>query len=207
MREGVQVRGCMLVVKKEKGEERTVDVTCDSDFMIYAMKIVGKRIRAAYHWVDIDHPIFLYLDNAGGHGKKEVVDGYVKMLAEKYNIICIHQRPRSPETNILDLGVWMAFQSIVEKLHWEKRREKEALWRTVEKAWDELEPVKLTNVYNRWRLVLDLIIQDEGGNRLVESKRGKLFSVPSDEPETPEVDDDVEGEDEQMADIEADDFC
>lgn len=207
MEDGNAVRGCKLAVKREKGEGRLVDVTCDSKFMQYAMKIVGKKIRETYHWVPVDWPIFLYLDNAGGHGTKEVVAEYVRELKEEHNVVCIHQRPRSPCTNILDLGVWMSFQSVVEKLHWQKRREKEALWGTVEKAWEQLEPIKLTNVYARWRLVLDLIIEDEGGNSLVESRRGKLFSVPSTELETPETLDPEEGEDEQLADIEADDFC
>ena len=33
------------------------------------------------------------------------------------------------------------------------------------------------------RLVLDLIIDDDSGNRLVKSKRGKLFRAPPDEAE------------------------
>ena len=32
-------------------------------------------------------------------------------------------------------------------------------------------------------MVLDLIIDDEGGNRLVESKRGKLYRAPPEEAE------------------------
>ena len=67
-------------------------------------------------------------------------------------------------------------------------KEPNALALTVNKAWEELEPVKLTNVFNRWKLVLDLIIDDEGGNRKVESKRGKLFRAP---PEEAEVIEDV----------------
>ena len=31
--------------------------------------------------------------------------------------------------------------------------------------------------------MLDLIIEDDGGNRKVESKRGKLFRAPPEEPE------------------------
>ena len=119
-----------------------------------------------------DVPIFLYLDNAGGHGTNDCVAEHVKMLKEEFNVICVHQRPRSPATNMLDLGVWMAFQNVVEKIHAGKVRERDALARTVEEAWREMEPVKLTNVWNRWRLVLDLIIEDDGGNRKVESKRG-----------------------------------
>ena len=125
----------------------------------------------------------MYLDNAGGHGTDACVDEYVKMLKEKFNVICVHQRPRSPATNMLDLGIWMAFQNVVEKLHFGCMKEPNALARTVNKAWEELEPVKLTNVFNRWKLVLD-----DGGNQKVESKRGKLFRAP---PEEAEVIEDV----------------
>ena len=118
------------------------------------------------------------MDNAGGHGTKECVDKYVEMLQDEHNIIVIHQCPRSPETNILDLGVWRAFQHVVEKQHFRKRKEKGALWRTCQGAYKTLDPQKLTNVYNRWLYVLDLIITDDGDNRLVESRRGKLFSAP-----------------------------
>ena len=40
-----------------------------------------------------------------------------QMLEKDWNVICIHKRPHSPATNMLDLGVWMALQSVVEKLH------------------------------------------------------------------------------------------
>ena len=123
------------------------------------------------------------MDNAGGHGTDDCVTEYVKMLEEDYNVICVHQRLRSPATNMLDLGVWMAFQNVVEKIHAGKVKEKDALARTVDNAWRKMDPVKLTNVWNRWRLVLDLIIEDDGGNRKVESKRGKLFRAPPEEPE------------------------
>ena len=43
--------------------------------------------------------------------------------------------------------------------------------------------VKLQNVYGRWLKVLDLIIEGEGSDDLVEARRGKLFSVPSEEAE------------------------
>ena len=73
----------------------------------------------------------------------------------------------------------------------------------VEEAWYKLEPIKLENVYNRWKMVLDLIIEDEGGNAKVETKRGKLFSEPSREAECLEEDDETTEEDE-IAEADAD---
>ena len=77
----------------------------------------------------------------------------------------------------------MALQSVVEKLHHGQRQHLDALCKTVMEAWEKLEDVKLKNVYERWKLVLDLIIEDNGGYRLIESKRGKLFREPSREAE------------------------
>ena len=165
------------------GDKHEVDINCESKYMLEVMPRVGEAIRAAYHWVDDSAPIYLFLDNAGGHGTDNAVEKYCTYLAERYNVICYHQRPRSPATNMLDLGVWMALQNVVEKLHTKSRMEVQALARTVERGWQELEPVKLENVHRRWKMVLDLIIEDKGGNAKVETKRGKLFRAPLPEAE------------------------
>ena len=57
----------------------------------------------------------------------------------------------------------------------------------MDEARDKFESVKLTNIWHRWRLVLDLIIEDKGGDRLVESRRGKLFRTLSDKVEDMET--------------------
>ena len=89
----------------EEGDTREVDVSCDLRFMEDIMPKVGKAICDAYHWVPIDHPLFLFLDNTGGRITQDVVDAYVKGLEDDFNVICIHQSPRSPATNMLDLRV------------------------------------------------------------------------------------------------------
>jgi len=73
----------------------------------------------------------------------------------------------------------MYFQCVIEKEHFRLRKELTALCRTVDQAWDKLEAIKLENVYNRWKMVLDLIIEDGGSNIKVESKCGKLYCEPS----------------------------
>ena len=191
--------GHSLVVRMKKGDEREVDCSCNSEFMEKIMDEVGKAIRKHYDKLGISReiPIFLFLDNAGGHGTQETVDKYVASLKEDHNVVCMFQRPRSPATNMLDLGVWMAFQSLVEKLHLSKRQEVTALCNTVNKAWDELDATKLRNVYERWKLVLDLIIKDKGGDRFIESNRGKLFRAPS--PEAEELDEEEEVDEDELS--------
>ena len=171
-------RDITLMVRYNRGDTHVVDISCDSTFMKKTMPEVGKAIRAAYHWVPKNDPIFLLLDNAGGHGTNQVVDDYVKMLKKEFNIECIHQCPRSPCTNMLDLGAWMALQNVVQKLHFKQRSQPDALARTLMRAWDELDPQKLINIDRRWLMVLYLIIEDKGGDRLVEKRRGKLYSEP-----------------------------
>ena len=86
----------------------------------------------------------------------------------------------------------MYFQPVVKKEHFRLRKELKALCRTVDRAWDTLEAIKLENVYNRWKIVLDLIIEDGGGNSKVESKRGKLYREPSNEAENLEDEEPIE---------------
>ena len=146
-------------------------------------------IRNTHFWVEVDEPIYLFLDNACGHGTSETVDKYVAMLKTYYNVICIHQHPRSPARNMLNLRVWMALKSVVEKLHFHQQNEIGALCRTVTRACEELNAIKLTNVYERWKMVLDLILKDDGGDRFIKSNHGKLFRAPSQETEDLDEDD------------------
>ena len=79
------------------------------------------------------------MDNAGGHGKKEIKEEYVKKLKEKYNVEVEWQIPNSPETNMLDLGTWFALQSKVEMNHRNKVMNKDVLATTVEKCWNDVD--------------------------------------------------------------------
>ena len=68
----------------------------------------GEAIRTSYYWVPLTQKYYLIMDNAGGHGSKVAKENYINMLNDKYNIEIIFQIPRSPYTNVLDLGVWMS---------------------------------------------------------------------------------------------------
>ena len=97
---------------------------------------------------------------------------------EKYNVIVVFQPPRSPESNACDLGFWRSLQSHVEKLHYRRRSENDALARTVMDAWAEYPAEKLTRIFDRLPKVMQLIIDDDGGNEQVEVRRGKLTGDP-----------------------------
>ena len=100
-----------LRVYVPKGEEKFKDISCDSNFMLEVMDDIGKNIRDYYSFIPHDTPVHLFMDNAGGHGKIDIKERYVRHLKDKYNVEVVWQVPYSPETNILDLGVWVALQS------------------------------------------------------------------------------------------------
>ena len=82
------------------------------------------------------------MDNAGGHVTKAAIKAYTKMLKERYNVVIIQQVPRSPYTNLLDLGVWCSLQSNVEKKHYTKRTDVHALVSSVKHVWKNISLTK-----------------------------------------------------------------
>ena len=90
--------------------------------------------------------------------------------------------PNSPETNMLDLGVWAALQSLVEFLHKEKVMQPDHLNTTIFQAFEKISSEILSKVHERWKLVLKLIVAGKGTNDLVEKHRGlksKLLDLPT----------------------------
>lgn len=160
-------------IRYKLGDEIDDDASCDSEFMIPAMDRVGQAIRKAYHWVSPTETCYLVIDNAGGYGTSEAKEKYVAMLEKVYNITTIFQIPRSPYTNVLDLGVWMSLQDAVEREHYLKRCNANALVNSVSKTWkDGHLNHSITKIFFRLKPVLCNKIEANGANDLVESKRG-----------------------------------
>jgi hypothetical protein len=170
-----------LHVEYHPGDSVENDITCDSEFMLKIIEDIGHSIRDSFHWVDPDVPIHLFMDNAGGHGSDEAKKEYVSILFNKFNILVIWQIPNSPETNMLDLGVWRTIQAMVEYLHRQRRMDTDVLALSVEEAFKKLDGYdKLEAVAERWIKVLDLIILGKGTNDKVEQFRGRdALLIPS----------------------------
>ena len=151
------------------------DCSCDSAFMSQAMREVGQRIRQEMHWVPMNETIFLVMDNAGGHGNGQTINEYVLYLKNTFNITIIHQCPRSPCTNTLDLGIWFTLQHQVEKEHKQMRIEVNALAASVHKIWHE-SPIttQLSNVFEKVSDIAKIIVKCHGSIKHCESYyRGK----------------------------------
>ena len=79
--------------------------------MIEHVHKIGRSICNAYSFLPDSTPVHLFMDNSGGHVKKDIKEKYVRILKEYYNVEVEWQVPNSPETNMLDLGTWYTLQS------------------------------------------------------------------------------------------------
>jgi hypothetical protein len=102
-----------------------------------AMRRVGAALREQFHWVPQNETVYVCMDNAGGHGTNDAKLQYINLLKE-FNVEVIWQVPRSPETNMLDLGVWiMSIEcSVIMNVHYGRKCHHDALAKSVEEAWN-----------------------------------------------------------------------
>ena len=176
-----------LLVRKPRGTMVVKDVNCNSTFMLETIREIVTAVCSKFHYLDPFVPIHLFMDNAGGHGTKAVKEEYTEILKNEFNTIVQWQPPNSPELNLLDLGVWVALQSVVEKVHRGKLVNRKLLAETVYEAFGNMDEAVLRNVYRHWLTVMDLIIEGEGSNDLVEQNRGMIRRNPMDDTDDDEL--------------------
>jgi hypothetical protein len=97
------------------------EVTCNSAFMLANLPVIAAKICEQTSWIPIEQPIYLVMDNAGGHRTRAAREEYTRRLKDKFNIIILQQSACSPEVNALDLGIWMSIQAAVEVRHRNRR--------------------------------------------------------------------------------------
>ncbi len=67
------------------------EVNCNSAFMLQVLPEIAAEMHQQLHWVPHDGPIFLVIDNAGGHGMQEARDEYTRRLRDNFNIVIMQQ--------------------------------------------------------------------------------------------------------------------
>ena len=72
----VQLDDLQLFRMIPAGTHLEEDISCDSTFMLQTMPKVGATIRQSMPWIPLAQPIYLQMDNAGGHGTKNLICEY-----------------------------------------------------------------------------------------------------------------------------------
>lgn len=109
------------------------------------------------------------IDSAGGHKVNTTVDelnNYCKSF-RKPQIQFITQPTRSPDLNVLDLGIWNSLQSLVPTVKYQEDAEVQMHQRIineVKRAWNEYDSTKLTKIFNTLKLVYSEVSKVQGGN-------------------------------------------
>ena len=73
-----------LFVGIQRGDMLDEDCTCDSKFMLQTIPEVGEALRNSFHWVPPNERIFLFMDNAGGHGTDDAKARYLGTIRVRY---------------------------------------------------------------------------------------------------------------------------
>jgi len=159
-------------------------------------KVVPDVLRATGKWA---HKIIIQMDNAGGHGGGRgnmaattlaELNAWAASKPEELRKFCqsdlfpviefVAQPPRSPDLNILDLGIWASLRVAVDKL----KHDKGVLYPTVSEiiqccqdAWAKWPAgVILSNVFDTLENVLAYIAEAKGGNDYTLLHKAKLVA-------------------------------
>jgi len=147
-------------------ETKNVSVTKDR----YREYMINKVLPAIYARFPCDRvgrgekqPVFIQQDNPYSHIKKDDPQ-WVEACSQHrhFAVELIKQPANSPDTNVLDLGLFRALQSEAWKL--KKGRTIDNLIENVQKTWDAYDASSLNRIWLTHQSVLDEIILNDGGN-------------------------------------------
>mmetsp|Transcript_13741 Transcript_13741/g.21446 ORF Transcript_13741/g.21446 Transcript_13741/m.21446 type:complete len:156 (+) Transcript_13741:755-1222(+) len=103
------IQDLKLGLRVQSGDVVKKDCSCDLDYMLKLMPEIRHTLCNKFSWVVVTDPIYLMMDNAGGHSTNDAKTIYKEAL-KVFNINIIWQVLRCPETNLLDLCIWMSIQ-------------------------------------------------------------------------------------------------
>jgi hypothetical protein len=67
------------------------EVNCDSAFMLVTLPPIATEIHEKMPWVPREQPIYLVMDNTGGHGTRAAREEYTMRLRDEFKIIILQQ--------------------------------------------------------------------------------------------------------------------
>jgi transposase len=150
----------------QAGDVYWVNVNMDGKiFMDMVEHRVIPDIRKKCSWAK---RVIVQIDSAGGHRIGESLD-YLNGVGSKGRLkIEFRTQPaNSPDTNVMDLGIWRSMQSRVVEVKFVHNAEKNMHQRIIDavnEMWADYDPDVLSNIFDTLKLVLEKIEENDGGN-------------------------------------------
>jgi len=153
----------------EKGEEYEIPITMDGELFVQMMKEnVIPAIREKCSFATL---VEVQLDSAGGHKVNSSVSElniYCSKSNQKPKITFVTQPTRSPDLNVLDLGIWNSLQTKIPTIKYEKNAEKPIHTRIIEEVvntWNKYNGAeKLKNIFETLSRIFAKVVEVECGN-------------------------------------------
>ena len=110
----------------------------------------------------------IQIDSAGGHRLGETLELLNKIGKKTKPPMVFRTQPtRSPDTNVLDLGIWNSMKSRVSEVRYDRSADEtmnQRIINEVMKMWANYDPSKLNNIFITLTAVLKEIMEHKGGN-------------------------------------------
>jgi transposase len=150
----------------ERGDVYYINANMDGDLFLEMVK--DKLIPAIIKKCQWAKKVIVQLDSAGGHRVGETLEAFNKIgKKSKPPIEFITQPTRSPDTNVLDLGIWNSMKSRVAEVRYDRKATEsmnQRIINAVSDMWEDYDPAKLNNIFITLTAVLEEIEKDKGGN-------------------------------------------
>lgn len=146
----------------EKGDVYWTNINMDGDvFMEMVEHEVVPAIKAKLPWAK---KVIVQIDSAGGHRVKESLD-YLNRLCPRIQFRT--QPTRSPDCNVLDLGIWNSMNKHVRQVKYDRTSllsMDQRIINAVNDMWENYDTNKLHNIFITLNTVLKSIKENNGGN-------------------------------------------
>jgi hypothetical protein len=151
----------------DRGDEYEVPVMMNGElFVSMGKELLLPAISKKLKWAK---SVEVQMDSAGGHKIDTSVDALNVYCRHYYpKVSFITQPTRSPDMNVLDLGIWNSLQSGVPSIKYDKGATEQMYVRIVNevmRAWDTYDGMtKLTKIFTTLTMIYNSAIMYNGGN-------------------------------------------
>jgi hypothetical protein len=153
----------------DRGDEYEVPAMMNGELFLRLCK--DNLIPAMVEKLKWAKKIEVQMDSAGGHKINTSVDelnSYCQTKSKFKKICFVTQPTRSPDLNVLDLGIWNSLQSGVPSIKYDKSATEpmhERITTAVMRMWDDYDgTTKLTKIFRTLTLIYKAVIEANGRN-------------------------------------------